>query len=127
MQVRRLPERARWARLYAGLPGTRPELGEQAMRDTRQRLRNALQARPADERLARTLAVLDQAWLAHARAPAPAWREACEAVLADMREMRAFLRSDQAVTAAWLAAQSCPGHEAEAEVALTRDWLSSRH
>ena len=127
MQVRRLPERARWARLYAGLPGTRPELGEQAMRDTRQRLRNALQARPADERLARTLAVLDQAWLARARAPAPAWREACEAVLADMREMRAFLRSDQAVTAAWLAAQSCPGHEAEAEVALTRDWLSSRH
>jgi hypothetical protein len=44
-----------------------------------------------------------------------------------MHEMRAFLRTDQTVTAAWLAAQSCPGPEADPETAQTRDWLSSRH
>ncbi|MBW8844421.1 MAG: protein kinase [Burkholderiales bacterium] len=126
MQARRLPERARWARLHAGLRGMRVELGGQALRDTRQRLRAALQARPGDERLSRSLALLDEAWMTNTRSPTQARREVCDAVLADMREMRAFLRTDHVVTAAWLAAQSCPGHEADAEVTQTRDWLSSR-
>lgn len=124
-RLRRLPERARWARLYAGMPGTRPETGELALRDTRQRLHDAVRDQPSDERLARSLAMLHQTWLARASS-ADARREVCTAVLVDMREMRAFLRTDQVVTSAWLAAQSCPGREADAEVAQTRDWLSRR-
>jgi tetratricopeptide (TPR) repeat protein len=126
-QLRRLPDRARWARLYAGQPGTRPEAGDRVLQETRLRLRDALLARREDERLARSLALLDQVWLARTRPSTDARREVCEAVLADMREMRAFLRTDQTVTAAWLAAQSCPGREADPETAQTRDWLSSRH
>ncbi|KQV60347.1 hypothetical protein ASC95_02455 [Pelomonas sp. Root1217] len=126
LRVRRLPERARWARLHAGLPGTSVQDAERALQDTRQRLLDALQSRPEDERLSRALALLDQAWLARTLSRAEAREEPCKAVHADMRGMRAFLRVDHVVTVTWLAAQSCPGREADAELASTRDWLSSR-
>ncbi|MFG6465843.1 serine/threonine-protein kinase [Roseateles sp. BYS87W] len=125
-QLRRLPDRARWARLHAAHPSTRPDAADAVLQETRQRLRDGLKARPEDERLARALAWLDQAWLARTPATAAAYRDVCDAVLTDVSGMRAFLRTDQAVTATWLAAQSCPGREPDPETAQVRDWLASR-
>jgi serine/threonine-protein kinase len=126
LRVRRLPERARWARLYASLPGVDAERAAQVLAETRAQLRVALQAQASDERLARSLALLDRAWLARTGASTPARREVCDGVYADLREMRRFLRVDHVITVAWLEAQSCPGRASDEEVAGTRDWLASR-
>jgi len=125
--VRRLPDRARWARLYARLPSTRPEAGSHALLDTRERLRGALQLRENDQVLVRALASLDRAWLAVASNSAEARHAACDAVHKDLREMRRFLRVDYEFTLTWLEAQSCPGAEPDAETATTRGWLQRRH
>ncbi|RZL33370.1 MAG: hypothetical protein EOP35_18045 [Rubrivivax sp.] len=126
LRLRRLPERARWARLYAGLASVSGERATALLIETRERLRTALQTQAGDQRLARSLALVDRAWLARTRDSPAALRDACDALQGDLRDMRRLLRVDPVVTAAWLDAQSCPGREPDAEVAQTRDWLSSR-
>jgi len=127
LSVRRLPERARWARLYASHPGVSAESAAEVLGDTRERLRTALQSQAGDERLARALALVDRALMARTGLSLGARRQMCDAVRADLREMRRFLQVDQLITSVWLDAQSCPGRAPDAEVAQTQDWLSSRH
>ena len=105
---RRLPDRARWARLMlaAASPDRRSEAAL-LVEGVRERLRDALSKRPQELRLARALARIDDALLRGAAAGTPLGEGACEFVQADLALLREHVQTEPVVNAAWRAADGC--------------------
>ncbi len=126
-RVRRLPDRARWARLNvaAATGAARAEAWAQ-LEAVRAKLREALQARPGELRLGRALARIGDTLLRE-HAPVGAMQQhACELVLSDLALLQGQVKVDFLVTSVWLLARPCAPDESGDGVADVRDWLGSR-
>lgn len=126
MRVRRLPDQARWARLYSSLPDVAPDARRELLVQARQQVLGGLKSRSSDLRLAHALAQLDQALLAASAGNAAALAANCAMLLPERENWRAFVRVDYEITEAWIAAQSCPGRASAEAAAQDRAWLDSR-
>ena len=126
MRVRRLPERARWARLYADLPDAAPAARREVLMDARQQLLGGLKSRPTDLRLAHALAQLDQALLARSGDDAAALAATCELLRPERDSWQPLGQVDFEITEAWLALQTCLGQPPTEAALQARAWLSTR-
>ena len=126
MRVRRLPDQARWARLYAGLSDVAPAARRALLVQVRQQVLDGLKSRRSDLRLAHALAQLDLALLSASAGSAAALDASCALVLPEREKWQAFVRVDYEITEAWIAAQSCPGRAVTETAARDRAWLETR-
>ncbi|MBV8033503.1 serine/threonine-protein kinase [Roseateles sp.] len=124
-RLRRLTERARWARLRAETLAATPAEAARLLDETVLQLRKAWHDRPTEFRLARALAETEAAAL---RYPGKgAQRDArCADVVSDFDGFRELLRMDYEVTRAWLELQPCWPESKEVQTSTTRDWLATR-
>ncbi|HEY1129238.1 MAG TPA: serine/threonine-protein kinase [Roseateles sp.] len=125
-KVRRLPDRTRWAllTLAAASPGNRAEAAAQ-VEGVRDRLREALVARPGQLRLARALAKIDDVLLRGATSSLALDRHSCDLVQADLDLLRELVQADPLVTAVLKAAAACVPNVARAGVANFRETAGS--
>ena len=127
VRLQLLPLRARALQLReAAVPPGRPQDAGPALAalgELLARLQQASRSQPEDLKLRTALAslrlTLRTHWLQQQR-PEPA-REQCAALLAELEELRPFLRVHYDITRAWVEAHSCLGRSDEA--AGERDWL----
>lgn len=126
MRVRRLTERARWARLKAQSLAAQPSDAAALLEDTLSRLRTAWRARPSELRLARALAETAVAAWRQGESAGREQRALCSALDADFDGMRALLRVDFEITRAWVDLQPCWRADEMLQIASAREWLATR-
>lgn len=125
-RVRRLTERARWARLRAQTLGDQPAEAMALLEDTVLKLRQAWRGRSTELRLARALVETEVAALRQANAAGRDHRTLCAAISGDFDGLRALLRVDFEITRAWVDLQSCWPAADAVQMAATREWLAQR-
>jgi hypothetical protein len=120
-RVRRLPDRARWAvlALEAASPASRPAAADYFER-VRLHLRETLNPRPGQIRLARALARMDAALLQGAPG-----HQACERAREDLGLLHELIRIDPLVTEVWRAAARCAQDKSSEPVGKARKSAAS--